>query len=66
MKATRKNFTAKMQTLTTDQIINLMRSTWKDETGILFREIGFEIIDEREGEEFSDRIYNELWHAAHN
>lgn len=61
MKATKENFKKKMQKLSIDQIVDLIRSTWDDCTGELFREIGFEIIEERLSEEESDRIYSELW-----
>lgn len=61
MKATRKNFEKKMRSLSTEQIVELLRSTWNEAVGELFREIGFEIIEEREGEDESDRVYNRLW-----
>lgn len=64
MKATRENFKKKMNGLTIDQIKELMLTTWNDSIGGLFREVGFEIIDERVSEEESDRIYFELWHTA--
>lgn len=35
--------------------------TWDAPEGEIFREIGFEILDERLGEEESDRIYAELY-----
>ena len=63
MKATRKNFKAKMEKLSTDQIIELIKHTWDDEVGPMFREIGFEIIDERVTEEESDLIYSEMYTA---
>lgn len=65
MKATKGNFEKLMKTLDTAQIVELLRSTWNDSTGQLFREVGLEIIEEREGEAECDRIYSELWHEAH-
>ena len=65
MKATKKSFEKKMNLLTTDEIIALIKTTWTDCTGELFREVGFYIIEEREGEEYSDRIYSEIWHEIH-
>lgn len=64
MKATRENFKKKMNGLTIDQIKELMLATWNENIGCFFREVGFEIIDERVSEEESDRIYDELWHMA--
>lgn len=64
MKATRENFKAKMESLTIDQIKDFIVRTWNEPVGGLFREIGFEVIEERHGEEESDRIYAELWHAC--
>lgn len=64
MKATRENFKKKMSGLTIDQIKELMLTTWNDAIGGLFREVGFEIIDERVSEEESDRIYFELHSMA--
>lgn len=64
MKSTRKNFKAKMEKLTIDEIKELMLSTWNESVGMLFREVGFEIIDERVSEEESDEIYDELYYKA--
>lgn len=64
MKATKANFKRKMEQLSIAQIKDLMLNTWHDEVGMLFREIGFEIIDERVGEEESDSIYDECYHLA--
>lgn len=61
----RNQFKAKMESLTIDQIKEFILLTWNDATGGLFREIGFEVIEERLGEEEGDRIYSELWHTAH-
>lgn len=61
MKATKHSFKRKMEQLDVEQIVDLMRRTWNDATGPLFREIGFEIIDGRVSEEESDRIYSELY-----
>lgn len=64
MKATRTNFKKLMESLDIDQIKDLMLSTRNESTGSMFREIGFEIIEERAGEEESDRIYSDLWKLA--
>lgn len=56
-----KEFKSKMQQLATAEIVEAMRKTWDMPEGGIFREVGFEIIEERDGEEESDRIYSELW-----
>lgn len=62
---TREKFEKKLNSLNNDQIIELIDTTWEDATGCFFREIGFDIIEERMGEEESDRIYDELWYKHH-
>ena len=47
--------------LDTQTIINQIEETWNKPYGCVFREYGFEIIEERLGEEEADRIYNYLW-----
>lgn len=64
MKPTKQNFKCKMEQLNVEQIKSLIVTTWNDATGELFREIGFEIIDERVGEKESDRIYDECYKLA--
>lgn len=59
----RDNFKKLMDSMDTDGIIEAMRQTWDKPEGEIFREIGFEIIDERVSEEESDRIYAELYAA---
>lgn len=64
MKATRDNFKKLMNSLDVNGIKEALIKTWNDEVGGLFREIGFEVLEERLGEEESDRIYCELWNLA--
>lgn len=64
MKPTKQNFKRKMEQLSIEQIKSLIVTTCNDATGELFREIGFEIIDERVGEEEADRIYDECYKLA--
>lgn len=64
MKATRDNFKKLMNSLDVNGIKEALIKTWNDEVGGLFREVGFEVLDERLGEEESDRIYCELWNLA--
>lgn len=59
----RDNFKKIMDSMDTNGIIEAMRQTWDKPEGEIFREIGFEIIDERVSEEESDRIYAELYAA---
>nr|DAU21053.1 MAG TPA: hypothetical protein [Caudoviricetes sp.] len=59
----RDNFKKIMNSMDTNGIIEAMRQTWDKPEGEIFREIGFEIIDERVSEEESDRIYAELYAA---
>lgn len=54
-------FKNKMSKLNDSQIIDLMSITWNDAEGAIFRDFGFEILEERNGEEYADRIYSELW-----
>lgn len=60
-----KDFTAKMQKLSNSQIVELIDMTWNDSCGVLFREAGFDILEERLGEDESDRIYSEIWNRHH-
>lgn len=54
-----------MNTLSTDGIVDAMVRTWDEPEGAIFREIGFEIIEARHGEEYADRVYNNLWDELH-
>lgn len=47
--------------LDTQTIINQIEETWNKPYGCVFREYGFEIIEERLGEEEADKVYNHLW-----
>lgn len=64
MKPTKQNFKRTMEQLNIKQIKSIIVKTWNEAAGELFREIGFEIIDERVGEEESDRIYEECYKLA--
>lgn len=57
----RNQFKAKMEKLTTDEIKDFIVRTWNESVGGFFREIGLEVIEDREGEDASDKIYAELW-----
>lgn len=50
-----------MSKLDTQAIIDLMAKFWNKPEGGIFREAGFDIIEDRLGEEESDRIYNNLY-----
>lgn len=63
MAATMADFTAKMAKLSTAEIIDQIGKTWNSEFGGIFREAGFEILEDRLGEEESDRIYAEIWNS---
>ena len=52
----------KMNGLDTDAIVELLRMTWDVPEGYVIREFAFEVIEERHGEDESDRIYSMLWH----
>lgn len=55
-----------MKALTTDQIIEAIKATWDMPEGGVIRDHGFDEIEDRLGEEESDRIYDELWHQMKN
>lgn len=59
-----EQFKKVMGTMDTEGIKEAMLRTWNSPEGEIFREIGFDIIEERLGEEASDRIYAELYAAA--
>lgn len=58
-------FKKKMNTLSTDGIIEAMRIAWHKPEGVIFREVGFDIIEERLGEDASDEIYDKMWYEMH-
>lgn len=64
MQTPEQKFKAMMEGQSTEAIIDDIRKTWNDPAGGIFREYGFEIIEQRLGEEESDRIYAELWSEA--
>lgn len=39
-------------------------ATWNMPEGEIFREVGFDILEERLGEEEADAIYSEIYNAA--
>lgn len=56
----------KMNQLTTDEIVSLMVQTWNKPEGTIIRDAAFEVIEIREGEDESDRIYSNLWNEFQN
>lgn len=56
----------KMNQLTTKEIVSFMAQTWNMPEGAIIREAAFEVIEIREGEDESDRIYNSLWKEFQN
>lgn len=61
----KKSFEEKMDTLSTEEIIDVLRMTWFEPEGGIFREVGFDILWDRLGEEASDEIYDKLWYEMH-
>lgn len=59
-----KKFFETMNTLDTEGIKEAIIATWNRPEGEIFREVGFEILEERLGEEEADEIYSEIWNAA--
>ena len=51
-----------IEELTTGQIVQLLDLSWNDYGGEAIREIAFDVIEDRHGEEYADRLYSELWH----
>lgn len=58
-------FTELMNSMDLEGIKEAMLRTWNEPCGEIFREVGFDIIEDRFGEEVSDRVYSELWTIAH-
>lgn len=54
-------FFIKIINLDNQTIIDAMAATWNCPEGEIFREVGFEILEQRNGEEYSDKVYAELW-----
>lgn len=54
-------FSNKVIKLDNQTIIDAIAATWNSPEGEIFREIGFEILEQRNGEEYSDKVYAELW-----
>ena len=59
---TTEKFRATLATLATSDIIDAIDRTWDATEGAAFRAWGFDIIEDRMGEDESDRIYSEMWH----
>ena len=59
-----KKFFETMNTLDTEGIKEAIIATWNRPEGEIFREVGFEILEERLGEEEADEVYMEIWNAA--
>lgn len=59
-----KKFYDTMNTLATDAIKAAILKTWNRPEGEIFREVGFDILEERLGEEEADAIYSEIYNAA--
>ena len=53
-----------MNLLDNDGIKEALLATWNMPEGEIFREVGFEILEERLGEDEADAIYCELWKKA--
>lgn len=60
-KTVEEIFEEKMKKLSSLEIVNLINKTWYEEEGGIIIEAGFTILDDRLGEESSDRLYNYLW-----
>ena len=59
-----KKFFETMNTLDTEGIKEAIIATWNRPEGEIFREVGFDILEERLGEEKADAIYSEIYNAA--
>ena len=59
-----KKFFETMNTLDTEGIKEAIIATWNMPEGEIFREVGFDILEERLGEEKADAIYSEIYNAA--
>ena len=58
MESTLRN---RMNGLDTDAIVEFIKMSWDMPEGVIIREIAFDVIEERHGEDESDRIYDMLW-----
>lgn len=61
---TMKKFYDTMNTMDTEGIKEAIVATWNRPEGEIFREVGFDILEERLGEEEADAIYSEIYNAA--
>ena len=59
-----KKFYDTMNTMDTEGIKEAIIATWNRPEGEIFSEVGFDILEERLGEEEADAIYSEIYHAA--
>lgn len=51
----------KMSQLTDKEIIDLLDEYWTKPEGAIFRDYGFDILEDRGGEDYSDSVYVILW-----
>ena len=59
-----KKFYDTMNTMSTEGIKEAIVATWNRPEGEIFREVGFDILEKRLGEEEADAIYSEIYNAA--
>lgn len=59
-----KKFYDTMNTMSTEGIKEAIVATWNRPEGEIFREVGFDILEERLGEEEADAIYSEIYNAS--
>ena len=59
-----KKFYDTMNTMSPEGIKEAIVATWNRPEGEIFREVGFDFLEERLGEEESDAIYSEIYNAA--
>ena len=64
MNTTPEKFRATLARLTTSEIIDMIARTWNTPEGHEFRAYGFDVIDERIGDELGNDLYDELWRAC--
>ena len=61
MAATETAFRRLMETMDDEGIVEAMRRTWNEPEGAIFREFGFQVIEERHGAEWADDLYDNMW-----
>lgn len=60
-KGSREWFEREINKLPNERIVELIERTWHEPTGELFREIGFDVLEDRVGSTDVDELYSELW-----